>query len=73
MVYFQTKNPTLGKFWRVLQRKMIVYLMVIWSILRPIGVIYGHLVQFFIHWYIFSCFGMLYHETSGNAEQRTYI
>jgi hypothetical protein len=29
MAYFQTKNPTLGKFWRVLQWKMLVYFMAI--------------------------------------------
>jgi hypothetical protein len=34
MVCFQTKNPNLGKFWRVLQWKMMVYFMVTWSILR---------------------------------------
>jgi hypothetical protein len=35
MVYFQTKNSNLGKFWRVLQWKMLPYFMDIWSILRP--------------------------------------
>jgi hypothetical protein len=25
MAYFQTKNPNLGKFWRVLEWKMLVY------------------------------------------------
>jgi hypothetical protein len=33
MVCFQTKNPDLGKFWRVLQWKILVYFMTIWSIL----------------------------------------
>jgi hypothetical protein len=40
MVYFQTENPNLGKFWRVLQRKMLVY------------TVYGHLVDFTATWYI---------------------
>jgi hypothetical protein len=31
---FKTKDPNLGKFWRVLQRKMLVYFMETWSILR---------------------------------------
>jgi hypothetical protein len=32
------KNPNLDKFWRILQRKMLVYLfMVIRSILKPFG------------------------------------
>jgi hypothetical protein len=37
MVYFQTKNPNLGKFWRALEWKMIIYYMIIWNILRPFG------------------------------------
>jgi hypothetical protein len=35
MVYFQTKNRSLGTFWRALQCKMLVYFMDIWSILGP--------------------------------------
>jgi hypothetical protein len=31
MVCFQTENPKLGKFWRVLQWKMLVYFMDTWS------------------------------------------
>jgi hypothetical protein len=27
MAYFQTKNPNLGKFWKVLQWKMLVFLL----------------------------------------------
>jgi hypothetical protein len=30
MVYFQTKNPNLCKFWRVLKLQMLVYFMSIW-------------------------------------------
>jgi hypothetical protein len=26
MVYFQTKNPNLGKFWTALDWKMLIYL-----------------------------------------------
>jgi hypothetical protein len=53
MVCFQTKNPNLGKFWRVLQWKILVYFMTIWSILRPLKIFYGHLVHFLLIWYIF--------------------
>jgi hypothetical protein len=61
MVCFQTKNPNLGKFWRVLQWKILVYLMVdhlcyfteIGNILWPFGI-------------FFPRFGMLYQEKSGN-------
>jgi hypothetical protein len=44
MVRFQTKNPDLGKFWRALERKMLVYFMTNWNILLPFGIICGHLV-----------------------------
>jgi hypothetical protein len=37
-IYFQTKNPHLGKFWRALLWKVLVYFMTIWSILRPVGI-----------------------------------
>jgi hypothetical protein len=64
MVYFQTKNPNMGKFWSVLQWKMCVYFMDILSILRqymllPFGVFCGNLV-------CFPRFGPLYQEKSGN-------
>jgi hypothetical protein len=29
MAYFQTKNPNVGKFWRALKWKMLVYFMAI--------------------------------------------
>jgi hypothetical protein len=32
MVYFQTKNPNLGKFLMALEWKMLVYFMTIWNI-----------------------------------------
>jgi hypothetical protein len=44
MVCFQTKNPNLGKFWRVLEWKMLVYFMDTWSILWSFVIFYGHLV-----------------------------
>jgi hypothetical protein len=44
-----TKNPDVGKVWRVLQWKMLVYVLHIW----PFGLLYGNLVYF-------SRFGMLY-------------
>jgi hypothetical protein len=60
MAYFQPKNSNLGKFWRVLHRKVLVYSMAIRSILRPFGIFCGHLVYsvaigyyFMVIWYIF--------------------
>jgi hypothetical protein len=50
MVNFQTKNPNLGKFSRVLQCKMLVYFMSIWYLLQPFGVFYGHLFHFRVIW-----------------------
>jgi hypothetical protein len=63
---FKPKNPNLGKFWRVLQWKILVYFMTIWSYLRPVDIFCGHLVHFMVIWYIFSRLGKLYHEKSGN-------
>jgi hypothetical protein len=49
---FSNKNPRLGKFWRVLEWKMLVfydyleYFTSIWYYLWPFGMIFGHLVLF---------------------------
>jgi hypothetical protein len=61
MAYFQTKFPTLGKFWRDLQWKMLVYFMAIWSISRQF---HGYVVAiwfilwlngtFFPFWYVWT-------------------
>jgi hypothetical protein len=50
--------PYLGKFWRVLQWKMLEYFIAI-SFFWPFGIFYGYLV-------IISHFGMFYQEKSGN-------
>jgi hypothetical protein len=52
-VFFQTKNPNLGKFWRALEWKMLVYFMAIWYILWPFGnvVLMWHFPPF---WYFVS-------------------
>jgi hypothetical protein len=69
MAYFQTKKSNLGKFWRVLQWKMLVYFMVIWSV-------YCHLLYIVVIRYIlwlfcvFFPFGNLYHEKSSNRESK---
>jgi hypothetical protein len=54
MAYFQTPSSILGKFWQVLQWKMLVYFKAIWSILRPSGIFFGHLVYWMEIWFIFS-------------------
>jgi hypothetical protein len=65
MAYFLTENPELGKFWRVLHCKLLVYYMSIWSILRPLDIFSGHLVYFMVIlvyfgaiWYILRPFGI---------------
>jgi hypothetical protein len=50
---YQTKNSNLGKFWKVLQWKMLVFFVAILSISRPNGVFNGHLVHFVVIWNIF--------------------
>jgi hypothetical protein len=58
MVYFLTKIPNLGRFWRVSQRKMLVYNMAMvyftdnWYIIWSFGVFYGHLEYFMAIWYV---------------------
>jgi hypothetical protein len=44
----------------------LIYFKAIWDILGPFGIFYGHLVQFAFVWYIFSGFGTVCHEKSGN-------
>jgi hypothetical protein len=50
MEYFQTKNPNLGKFWRVLQWKMEGLA------IEDFGIIYDHSLYFATIWYIFLPF-----------------
>jgi hypothetical protein len=52
MVYFQTQNPNLGKFWRGFERKRLVYSVSIWNIIRLFGTFYGHRVI----WWQFGIF-----------------
>jgi hypothetical protein len=48
------KIPICGKFWKVLQWKMLVFFMAILSILPPGGIFCDHLVHFVVIWYIFQ-------------------
>jgi hypothetical protein len=64
---FSNQNFHFGS-WRVLQWKMLVYLMTIGSYLLPFDLFCGHLVYFMVIWYVFSRFGMLNKEKSGNPE-----
>jgi hypothetical protein len=53
MVYFQTKNPTMGKRFRALYWKMLIYLVPIWNILLTFWIFYDHLLYFLFIGYIF--------------------
>jgi hypothetical protein len=67
MVYYQTKNPNLGIFWRALEWKRLVHSLAIWNILQPLGTFFGHLVIYILAiWYILPRFGILCQEKSGN-------
>jgi hypothetical protein len=68
MAYFQTKNPNLGKFWRGLLWKMLVYFMAFWSNFRRFGIHMTHYIFciFCGHLVYFLRFGTLYREKSGN-------
>jgi hypothetical protein len=73
MVCFQTKSRHLGKFWRVLPWKILVYIMTIWSILRPLEIFYGDLVYFVVIWYLFPHFGILDQEKFGNPDVSLFV
>jgi hypothetical protein len=61
MVYFQTqKKNNVGKFWRALKWKRLVYIIYsIWIILLPFGIFYGHWV-IFLQFSNFSTFWYMY-------------
>jgi hypothetical protein len=60
IAYFQTKTSNLGKFWKVLQYKMLVFFMANLSILWPNGIFYGQMVYFMAKWYILWPNGIFY-------------
>jgi hypothetical protein len=45
---------------------MSVYFMAFWNILRTFWIFYDRMVRFVLIWHIFSCFGIMYQEKSGN-------
>jgi hypothetical protein len=58
MVYFQTKNPNLGKNLEGLGMENVVIFMTIWNILLPFGIIYGRLVCIHSNLVYFCRYGM---------------
>jgi hypothetical protein len=63
---FSNQNPNLGKFWSAFDSKILIYFMAICNILWPFGIFYDRLVHFAYFWHIFSGFGFMYLEKSGN-------
>jgi uncharacterized membrane protein HdeD (DUF308 family) len=49
--YFQTKNPNLDQFWRILQWKIYGHLVYVFYG-HFLYVIYGHLAYLFPFWYV---------------------
>jgi hypothetical protein len=69
MACFQTKNPNLGKIFRVSDWKMLIYFMAIWNILWIFGIFCDHSVHIVLIWYILSYFGIMHlPEKSGNPD-----
>jgi hypothetical protein len=66
IVYFQTKYPKSGHFWRVFQWKMFIYFMAIWSIFCPFWYILWHFSIYCSHLVYFPRLGILHQEKSGN-------
>jgi hypothetical protein len=56
---FRPKIPILGKIWRALELRMLLYL--------PFGIIYGLLVVFVVIWLIFFVLVCLDQEKAGNT------
>jgi hypothetical protein len=48
MIYFQTKNPNLGQFWKALDWKMLIPFMAIWNIFRTFAIFYDRLEYFVV-------------------------
>jgi hypothetical protein len=54
MVRFRTKNTNLGKFWKVLQEKMLAYFYVHLVYFTATGnILWPFMVYFAVIWYIF--------------------
>jgi hypothetical protein len=49
-----------------LQFKILLHFMAVWTVLQPLGIFCCHLVCLMVIWFIFSRFGTLYQEKSGN-------
>jgi hypothetical protein len=51
---------------------MLIYFMAIWNILWIFGISCDHSVHIVLIWYIFSCFGIMHQEKSGNPASEAF-
>jgi hypothetical protein len=65
MVYFQSKNANLGKFWECLAKQEVGKFYGHFVSLLQFCIFYGRLVYCFVILVCFSRFGMLYQEKYG--------
>jgi hypothetical protein len=72
MALFQTKNPKLGKFWRFLQWKMLVYFTATWSIFLPFGIFGAQFVQVFFGYLVFFPVLVCCIKKSGNPTYQKF-
>jgi hypothetical protein len=70
---FRPKISIWAYFCRPWNGKFDYFLMAILVLLGPFGAFYLHLVYFEVIWYIFSRFGMLEQEKSGNPGELVYL
>jgi hypothetical protein len=57
---FKPQNPNLGKFWRLLDWKILMYFMAIWNILQTFWIFYRHFGYFITIWYILCSSGTFF-------------
>jgi hypothetical protein len=63
---FSNQKYQFGQILECLRFEDLIYFMAICNILRTFGIFNDHLVHFVFFWYIFSGFGFMYQEESGN-------
>jgi hypothetical protein len=69
-LFSNQKNPDSGEFCRAFDQKTLMYFTAIWNILWTIGILYYRLLHLVFLWYIFSCFGIMRQEKSGNPVRK---
>jgi hypothetical protein len=66
--FFSNQKSKFGQILEGLRMKNVDIFWAIWNILRMCGIFYDRLVHFVFIWYIFSGFGIMYPEKSGNPD-----